>query len=117
MIPKRGRGGCGIRPGHPFVRKAEHGSVTTIRSVVPFTNECDGGNRRAGRPAWARPGQARGSGYAGLVDHRPRRASLQGDRVSQPNVYEMQIADLHGKPLDLAQFRGTAVLVVNVASR
>jgi glutathione peroxidase len=33
------------------------------------------------------------------------------------SVYDVQIADLQGKPLDLAQFRGTATLVVNVASR
>ncbi|MEU4243547.1 glutathione peroxidase [Actinoplanes sp. NPDC026619] len=32
-------------------------------------------------------------------------------------IYDVQIADLQGKPLDLAQFRGTATLVVNVASR
>jgi glutathione peroxidase len=32
-------------------------------------------------------------------------------------IHDVQIADLHGKPLDLAQFRGTATLVVNVASR
>jgi glutathione peroxidase len=32
-------------------------------------------------------------------------------------IHDVRIADLHGKPLDLAQFRGTAVLVVNVASR
>src|SRR5687767_89345 len=41
----------------------------------------------------------------------------QEDRVSQPTIYDVQIADLHGKPLDLAQFRGIATLVVNVASR
>jgi glutathione peroxidase len=33
------------------------------------------------------------------------------------SVYDVQLADLQGKPLDLAQFRGTAALVVNVASR
>jgi glutathione peroxidase len=33
------------------------------------------------------------------------------------NIYHVQIADLHGKPFDLAQFRGTTALVVNVASR
>jgi glutathione peroxidase len=32
-------------------------------------------------------------------------------------IYDAQIADLHGKPLDLARFRGSAALVVNVASR
>ena len=32
-------------------------------------------------------------------------------------IYGVEIADLNGKPLDLGQFRGTAVLVVNVASR
>ncbi|MFG1604898.1 glutathione peroxidase [Actinoplanes sp. NPDC049265] len=32
-------------------------------------------------------------------------------------VYDAQIADLQGKPLDLGQFRGSAALVVNVASR
>lgn len=32
-------------------------------------------------------------------------------------VHDVQIADLHGKPLDLAEFRGSATLVVNVASR
>ena len=37
--------------------------------------------------------------------------------MSQPTVHDVQIADLHGKPLDLAQFRGVAALVVNVASR
>jgi glutathione peroxidase len=37
--------------------------------------------------------------------------------VSQAPIYGIQIADLHGKPLDLEQFRGTATLVVNVASR
>jgi glutathione peroxidase len=37
--------------------------------------------------------------------------------VSQPTIYDVQIADLHGKPLDLAQFRGVVALVVNVASR
>jgi glutathione peroxidase len=39
------------------------------------------------------------------------------DRVTQPAIYDIQIADLQGKPLDLDRFRGTAVLVVNVASR
>jgi glutathione peroxidase len=33
------------------------------------------------------------------------------------DIYDVQIADLHGKPLDLGQFRGTAALVVNVASK
>jgi len=33
------------------------------------------------------------------------------------SIHDVQIADLHGKPLDLAQFRGTATLIVNVASR
>jgi glutathione peroxidase len=37
--------------------------------------------------------------------------------VTQPAIYDVPIADLHGKPLDLAQFRGTTTLVVNVASR
>jgi len=37
--------------------------------------------------------------------------------VAQPTVYDVQIADLRGKPLDLEQFRGTTALVVNVASR
>jgi len=37
--------------------------------------------------------------------------------VAQSTVYGVQIADLQGKPLDLDQFRGTAALVVNVASR
>jgi len=37
--------------------------------------------------------------------------------MAQPTVYDVQIADLQGKPLDLDQFRGTAALVVNVASR
>ncbi|MEV6635989.1 glutathione peroxidase [Actinoplanes sp. NPDC051470] len=37
--------------------------------------------------------------------------------MTQPTIYDAQIADLHGKPLDLAQFRGAATLVVNVASR
>ena len=37
--------------------------------------------------------------------------------MTQPTIYDVQIADLHGKPLDLAQFRGVAALVVNVASR
>jgi glutathione peroxidase len=32
-------------------------------------------------------------------------------------IYDVEIADLHGKPLDLGQFRGTAALVVNVASK
>ncbi|GAA0582377.1 glutathione peroxidase [Paractinoplanes ferrugineus] len=32
-------------------------------------------------------------------------------------IYDVQIADLQGKPLDLGQFRGTAALVVNVASK
>ncbi|MEV6931482.1 glutathione peroxidase [Dactylosporangium sp. NPDC051485] len=31
--------------------------------------------------------------------------------------YDVEIADLQGKPLDLGQFRGHPVLVVNVASR
>lgn len=33
------------------------------------------------------------------------------------DIYDVQIADLNGKPLDLAQLRGTTTLVVNVASR
>jgi glutathione peroxidase len=33
------------------------------------------------------------------------------------SFYDIEIADLHGKPLDLTQFRGRPVLVVNVASR
>ena len=37
--------------------------------------------------------------------------------MTQPPIYDVPIADLQGKPLDLAQFRGTAALVVNVASR
>ena len=37
--------------------------------------------------------------------------------MSQPTIHDVQIADLHGKPLDLTQFRGIAALVVNVASR
>ena len=37
--------------------------------------------------------------------------------MSQPTIHDLQVADLNGKPLDLAQFRGTAALVVNVASR
>jgi glutathione peroxidase len=37
--------------------------------------------------------------------------------VSQPTIYDVRIADLQGKLLDLAQFRGIAALVVNVASR
>ena len=37
--------------------------------------------------------------------------------MAQSTVYGVQIADLQGKPLDLDQFRGTAALVVNVASR
>ena len=37
--------------------------------------------------------------------------------MSQPTIYDVPIADLKGEPLDLAQFRGTAALVVNVASR
>ncbi|MEU4623640.1 glutathione peroxidase [Actinoplanes sp. NPDC023801] len=37
--------------------------------------------------------------------------------MTQPAIYDVQIADLQGKPLDLGQFRGTATLVVNVASR
>jgi glutathione peroxidase len=44
-----------------------------------------------------------------VVDQNP-----QEDSVS---IYDAQIADLAGKPLDLEQFRGTATLVVNVASR
>jgi glutathione peroxidase len=34
-----------------------------------------------------------------------------------PTVHDIEIAGLDGKPLDLAQFRGTATLIVNVASR
>ena len=37
--------------------------------------------------------------------------------MPQPTIYDVRIADLHGKPLDLRQFRGVAALVVNVASR
>jgi glutathione peroxidase len=37
--------------------------------------------------------------------------------VAESTVYDVQIADLQGKPLDLGQFRGSAALVVNVASR
>ena len=37
--------------------------------------------------------------------------------MSQSTIYDVQIADLHGNPLDLARFRGLAALVVNVASR
>jgi glutathione peroxidase len=37
--------------------------------------------------------------------------------VADPTIYDIQIADLQGKPLELDQFRDTAVLVVNVASR
>ena len=37
--------------------------------------------------------------------------------MSQPSIYDVPIADLNGKPMDLAQFRGVATLVVNVASR
>ena len=37
--------------------------------------------------------------------------------MAQSTVYDVQIADLRGKPLDLEQFRGTTTLVVNVASR
>src|ERR1041384_5953581 len=33
------------------------------------------------------------------------------------SFYDVDIADLQGKPLDLGQFRGHPVLVVNVASR
>ncbi|WP_238015056.1 glutathione peroxidase [Dactylosporangium sp. AC04546] len=33
------------------------------------------------------------------------------------SFYDIEIADLQGKPLDLGQFRGRPVLVVNVASR
>ncbi|GIM90575.1 glutathione peroxidase [Paractinoplanes toevensis] len=32
-------------------------------------------------------------------------------------IYDLPIADLQGKPLDLGLFRGTATLVVNVASK
>jgi glutathione peroxidase len=32
-------------------------------------------------------------------------------------IYDLPIADLQGKPLDLGRFRGTATLVVNVASK
>ncbi|MEU4564643.1 glutathione peroxidase [Actinoplanes sp. NPDC023936] len=32
-------------------------------------------------------------------------------------IYDVEIADLRGEPLDLARFRGTATLIVNVASR
>jgi len=37
--------------------------------------------------------------------------------VALPSVYDVEIADLEGKPLELDRFRGTAALVVNVASR
>lgn len=37
--------------------------------------------------------------------------------MSTPTIHDVEIADLHGKPLDLGQFRGAATLVVNVASR
>jgi glutathione peroxidase len=37
--------------------------------------------------------------------------------VPDPSIYRVEIADLGGKPFDLGQFRDTAVLVVNVASR
>ena len=37
--------------------------------------------------------------------------------MPQSTIYDVQIADLQGKPLDLAQFRGRTALVVNVASR
>ena len=37
--------------------------------------------------------------------------------MAESTVYDVQIADLQGKPLDLEQFRGNAALVVNVASR
>ncbi|WP_433824360.1 glutathione peroxidase [Actinoplanes sp. CA-015351] len=37
--------------------------------------------------------------------------------MTPPVIYDAQIADLQGKPLDLGQFRGSATLVVNVASR
>ena len=37
--------------------------------------------------------------------------------MAQPTIYDVQIADLQGKPLELDQFRDSAVLVVNVASR
>ncbi|GIF23976.1 glutathione peroxidase [Actinoplanes tereljensis] len=33
------------------------------------------------------------------------------------SIYDLPIADLQGKPLDLGQFSGTAALVVNVASK
>jgi glutathione peroxidase len=33
------------------------------------------------------------------------------------SIYDIDIADLHGKPLDLGELRGKAVLVVNVASK
>jgi len=41
----------------------------------------------------------------------------QEDLVAQPTIYDVQIADLQGKPVDIDRFRGTATLVVNVASR
>lgn len=41
----------------------------------------------------------------------------QEDLVAQPSIYDVQIADLQGKPVDIDRFRGTATLVVNVASR
>jgi glutathione peroxidase len=37
--------------------------------------------------------------------------------VTQPTIHDVRIGDLHGRPLDLTRFRGTTVLVVNVASR
>ena len=37
--------------------------------------------------------------------------------MAQPTIYDVQIADLQGKPVDIDRFRGTATLVVNVASR
>jgi glutathione peroxidase len=34
-----------------------------------------------------------------------------------PTIHDIEIAGLDGKPLDLAQLRGTTTLIVNVASR
>nr|WP_275412866.1 glutathione peroxidase [Actinoplanes palleronii] len=51
------------------------------------------------------------------MDHHPPDEPPE-DHVSQPTIYDdVQIADLRGEPLDLDRFRGTATLVVNVASR
>ncbi len=37
--------------------------------------------------------------------------------MAESAIYDTEIADLYGKPLDLEQYRGNAVLIVNVASR